>query len=78
MAGKGGGVVRVTRRGWVRAGGSGPEVGTEGAGPEGRESELSGSEVGEGDGAKDEDLAGIVVKSGRGSCIGVSTQIAML
>ena len=75
---KGGGGVRVTRRSWFGAGGPGQEVGTEGAGPEGRESELSGSEVGEGDGAKDGDLAGIVVKSGRGSCIGVSTQIAML
>ena len=63
MAGKGGGVVRVTRRGWVRAGGSGPEVGTECAVPEGRDNKLSGSEVVEGDGAKDGDLARLTVEA---------------
>ena len=70
MAGKGGGVVRVTRRGWVRAGGSGPEVGTEGSGPEGRDTKLSRSEVVEGDGAKDGDLARLTVEADEGHVLG--------
>ena len=78
VARKGGAGVRVTGRGWVRVGGTGPEVGEEGSRPGGRDAESSGSEVGEGDEDKYEGISGLAVEAGRGSCSVVSTQIATL
>ena len=49
-AGQGGARVRMTGHSWVGAGESGPEVGAEGAGPEGLNANLSGSKFGDGDG----------------------------
>ena len=56
---KGGDGVRITGKGWVGAGEAGPKVRAEGAGPEGRDAEFSGSEVGEGGG--DDVVAGLAV-----------------
>ena len=50
-------------QGWIRAGESGPEVGVEGAGPEGRDARSSWSEVGDGD-DDDGDFYGLAVKAG--------------
>ena len=74
MSRKGGGGVRVTGWGWVRAGGAGPEVGLEGAVTGGRGAESSGREVGEGD----EDISVLVVEVGRGACRVISKLIAMI
>ena len=60
----------MTGQGWVGAGGAGPEVGAEGAGLEGRDAKSSGSEVGEGNGAKDGDLARLTVEAGWGRVLG--------
>ena len=64
---KGGGKIRVTGQGWVRARVAGPEAGAEGARPGRREINSSGSEVVEGDRAEDGgDLARLVVEAGWG------------
>ena len=69
----------MTRRGWVRAEGSGLEVGEEGARPGEGDAESSESEAGKGDGATGGvDLAGLAVKSVWGVCRFVSTLISTL
>ena len=79
MTVKGGGGVWITGRGWVGAGGSGLELGAEGAGLEGMDAESSGIDVGEGDEAEYEGgLAGFAFKAELGMCRVVSTQIATL
>ena len=76
-AGQEGASVRMTRKGWVGAGEAGPKIRVEGAGPEGRDAEFSGSEVGEGGG--DDVVAGLAVNAGwLGSRTEVSTQSATL
>ena len=79
MAGQGGIRVRVTGRCLVGDRVARPKVGSEGARPGGREIELSGSKVSEGDGAEDGgDIAVLAVEVGWGSFKVVSTQIYML
>ena len=68
MTGQGGGRVRVTRRGWVGAEGSGLEAGAEGVGPGGGDAKSSGREVGEDDGG-DVDIAVLAVEAGWGELI---------
>ena len=53
----------MNMQGWVGSREARPEVGEEGAGPEGRDAEFSGSKVSDGDG-DDGDLARISVKEG--------------
>ena len=77
MAGQGGGGVRMSGWGWVGAGGAVPEVREEGAGPEGKDAELSGSKVGD-DYVDEEDLSGLSVEAGWGSCTVVFRRIATL
>ena len=77
MASKGGAGVSITGQDWARAGGAGPEVRAEGAGPEGGDLESSGSKVGD-DYVDEEDLSGLSVEAGWGSCTVVFRRIATL
>ena len=67
----------MTRQDWVGSGGSVPEVGSEGSGPEGRDAKSPGRKVDDSYGG-DEDIDGIAVEAGWGSCADVYTRLATL